>query len=155
MYADARLYLPDDILVKVDRASMSVALEARVPILDNRVVQFGLGLPLSMIWRGGVTKAPLREVLYRRVPRALIDRPKHGFGIPIHVLLRPQIERWKARYLSRAHLAEQGILDPDGVEGLLVETAARFDEVSRAAIEWRLLCFQRWHAWNHLGERSE
>lgn len=154
MYADARLYLPDDILVKVDRASMSVGLEARVPILDHRIVQFGLALPLHMIWRNGQTKSPLREVLYRRVPRALIDRPKKGFGIPIHTLLQKQLAHWSSRHLSPERLREQGILDPDGVESLLADTRQRFDEVNGVAVRWRLICFQRWYAATHLGDAS-
>jgi len=153
-YADARLYLPDDILVKVDRASMSVALEARVPLLDNRVIQFGLALPLETVWRGGDAKAPLREVLYRRVPRSLIDRPKHGFGIPIHALLKKQIDGWKVHHLDPRRLRDQGLLDPAGVEALLADARARFDPVIGATALWRLLCFQRWYAWNHLGERA-
>lgn len=152
MVADARVYLPDDILVKVDRASMSVALEARVPILDYRVVRFALSLPLDVIWHGGVTKAPLREVLFRRAPRSLFDRPKHGFGIPIEELLASELVRWRERYLAPARLREEGLLDPAGVAAYLGEAARRADPRWRADSLWRLLCFQRWYAHVHRGE---
>lgn len=152
MVADARVYLPDDILVKVDRASMSVALEARVPILDYRVVRLALSLPLAWIWKGGVSKAPLRELLYRRVPRALIDRPKHGFGIPIDTLLASEIREWQARYLAPARLAEEGHLDPAGVARFLADLQRRPTGRAKAEGLWRLLCFQRWYARHHRGE---
>ena len=153
MVADERVYMADDILVKVDRASMSVALEARVPILDYRVVRFALSLPLAWIWKGGVTKAPLREVLYRRVPRALIDRPKHGFGMPIDTLLARELGEWQERYLAPARLADEGNLDPAGVARFLADLQRRPTGRTRAEGLWRLLCFQRWYARNHCGEQ--
>ena len=152
MVADARTYLPGDILVKVDRASMSVALEARVPILDYRIVRFALALPLATIWQGGRTKAPLREVLYRRVPRTLIDRPKHGFGIPVHMLLQLELREWAERHLTPARLAEDGILDPAGVAGLRASIERHPDARTRTEVVWRLVCFQRWFARTHRGE---
>ena len=149
-FGDCRMYLCDDILTKVDRASMSVALEVRVPILDHRVVQFGMGLPHSFVWYEGKTKAPLRAMLYRRVPRELIERPNHGFGIPIESLLARELEEWPKRYLTPARLAEEGIFRPDGVALLLARARGR----EPAAVErlWFLICFQRWFAWNHRGE---
>jgi asparagine synthase (glutamine-hydrolysing) len=120
MYADARVYMPDDILTKVDRASMSVALEARVPILDHRVVRFAFSLPDAFLRHGGRTKAPLRALLYRRVPAALIERPKQGFGIPIHVLLEREL-REERKYLTRLGCAKR-ILRPGHVDGRPVAT---------------------------------
>jgi asparagine synthase (glutamine-hydrolysing) len=149
-FADASVYLPDDILTKVDRASMSVGLEARVPLLDHRVVQFALGLPREVLWRNGATKAPLREVLYRRVPRQLIERPKHGFGMPIHTLLAHEIRAWTDRYLDPARLREEGNFDPQGVERLVA--AARRERRGVPYPLWVLLCFQRWFARVHGGE---
>jgi asparagine synthase (glutamine-hydrolysing) len=150
MYADARVYMADDILTKVDRASMSVALEARVPILDHRVVRFAFSLPDAFLSQGGKTKAPLRALLYRRVPAALIERPKQGFGIPIHVLLERELEEWSARYLAPARLREEGFFDPVGVERLLA-AARRPDPVAPTRL-WFLLCFERWFARTHRGE---
>lgn len=150
MYADARTYLPDDILVKVDRASMSVGLEARVPILDHRVVRFALSLPLDLAWHQGRTKAPLREVAYRRIPRALLDRPKHGFGIPIESLLREQFPSWRKRFLDPARLAEEGLIDPAAAARLVPAGAPR--DAGEAERLWFLLCFERWFARHHRGE---
>ena len=149
-FADARTYLPDDILTKLDRASMAVGLEARVPILDHRVVQFCLQLPREMIWHGNTPKAPLRELLYRRVPRRLVDRPKRGFTLPLHQLMRPELADWKRRYLDPARVAEEGILDPAGVARLLQH--AHGDDHLSATRLWFLLGFQRWFAHTHRGE---
>ncbi len=152
MAADARVYLPDDILTKVDRASMSIALEVRVPILDHRVVRLALATPLSLHWHGGRTKSLLREVLYRHVPEALIDRPKHGFGIPIGDLLARELAEWRERFLAPERLREEGHLDPEGVERLLAASRRRGGEDGYVARLWTLLCFQRWFAHHHRGE---
>jgi len=152
MFADARTYMVDDILTKVDRASMSVALEARVPILDHRVVRFAFSLPDAWLWRDGKTKAPLRALLYRRVPAALIERPKQGFGIPIHVLLERELRAWSERHLAPDRIREDGLFDPAGVERLVA--AARRPEPVATTRLWFLLCFQRWYARVHRGERD-
>jgi asparagine synthase (glutamine-hydrolysing) len=152
MVADARVYLPDDILTKVDRASMSVALEARVPLLDYRVVRFAFGLPPALVWHGGRSKAPLRAVLARRVPPALFERPKHGFGIPIHALLARELRDWRARYLAPERLRAEGHLAPEGVARLLAEARRRGGAVEETSMLWRLVCFQRWFARRHGGE---
>jgi asparagine synthase (glutamine-hydrolysing) len=153
MYGDVASYMTDDILAKVDRASMSVALEVRVPIVDHRVVRYALSLPRSVIWREGRTKAPLRAILDRRVPRELIDRPKHGFGIPIHELLANELTSWKARYLDLDRIREEGILDPAGVAELVREADGGYGRVGASRL-WLLICFQRWYARTHLGERD-
>ena len=149
-YADAATYLPDDILTKVDRASMSVALEVRVPILDHRVVRFGLSLPYAIACHEGRTKAPLRAIVERRIPRALLDRPKHGFGIPIHQLLARELRAWRDHYLAPDRLAEEGHFDPAAV-GTAVAGLA-LDEPVGAERLWLRLCFQRWFAHTHRGE---
>jgi asparagine synthase (glutamine-hydrolysing) len=152
MFADARVYMADDILTKVDRASMSIALEARVPILDHRVVRFAFALPDAFLSHGGQTKAPLRAVLYRRVPPALIERPKQGFGIPIHVLLERELAAWSARHLAPERIREDGLFDPAGAAHLVA--AAQTHEPVATTRLWFLLCFQRWYARTHRGERD-
>jgi asparagine synthase (glutamine-hydrolysing) len=105
-------YLPDDILTKVDRASMAVGLEVRAPLLDHRIVELALGLPLSLKRRGRTTKWLLRELLYRRVPRQLVDRPKMGFGVPLDDWFRGPLREPMNDYCSGSDLEDLGIAAP-------------------------------------------
>lgn len=115
MALDAVGYLPGDVLTKVDRAAMANSLEARVPFLDPELFAFAWTLPSDLKIRGGVSKWPLRELLYRHVPRSLIERPKMGFGVPIGAWLRGPLKEWGAALLDPRTLEDGGIFDPRGV----------------------------------------
>jgi asparagine synthase (glutamine-hydrolysing) len=135
-------YLPDDILTKVDRASMAVNLEARVPILDHRVAQFAASLPLEMKVRGGQGKYLLRKLLYRYVPPALVERPKKGFGVPLQRWLKSELRDWCADLLAENRIKQQGLLEPEMVSNLWNQYLQ--GQANHARL-WAILMFQAWH----------
>ncbi len=140
---DLCTYLPDDILVKVDRASMAVSLEGRIPLLDHRVVELAWRTPMHQKVRGGQGKWLLREVLYRYVPRVLVDRPKMGFGIPIEHWLRGDLSGWMQDTLSPSALGTHGLLHGNEIARLMREHIS--GERSWTSQLWTILMFQAWH----------
>ena len=141
---DVEGYLTDDILVKVDRASMAVALEVRCPLLDWRIVEFALSLPASMKLGPGGGKRVLRALLGRHVPQALWDRPKAGFGIPVAEWLRGPLRDWAEALLDEQCLRDGGLLAPSPVRRLWAQHQAGTHNHER--LLWSLLMFQAWQA---------
>lgn len=140
---DLHNYLPGDILAKVDRATMAVSIEGREPLIDHRLAEFAFKLPLHLR-RGALgNKHLLRHVLYRYVPRALIDRPKQGFGIPLAEWLRGGLHGLLDTYLNHSIIRAHGVLDPD----LVTQVVRRFRRGDEHAVNkvWALLAFQMWH----------
>jgi asparagine synthase (glutamine-hydrolysing) len=145
-HCDLRHYLPDDILTKVDRATMATGLEGREPLLDHRLVEFALRLPLALR-RGALgTKHLLRRVLYRYVPRELLDRPKQGFEVPLATWLRGEMSGLVDSYLDPARIRGAGVLDPATVERSvrnLREGGETLDRIDVYKV-WLLLAFEMW-----------
>lgn len=142
MYFDALTYLPDDILCKVDRTAMSVSLETRAPLLDPEVVSVSARLGMNMKIRDGRGKWALRQVLYKHVPRDIIERPKLGFFLPVGQWLRGPLRAWAEALLAASRLAEQGVFNPQAIARLWSEhLSGRRDWTLQI---WTILMFQAW-----------
>lgn len=142
MYADAMSYLPDDILCKVDRASMAVSLETRVPFLDHRVAEVAARIPLSLKIRGGTGKWILRELLARELPRAMFERPKAGFAVPVGEWIKGPLRPWAESLLSPARLQSDGFFDADVVRRRWRDHLS--GRANATAAIWGILMFQSW-----------
>ena len=142
MYLDARTYLPDDVMVKVDRAAMGVSLETRAPFLDHRMVELGWRVPLSMKVRDGVGKWALRQVLYRHVPQQLLKRPKMGFGVPIDSWLRGPLREWASDLLAIDRIRRSGYFAPQVIEEKWTEHLS--GRHNWQYLLWDVLMFQQW-----------
>ena len=143
MYCDAMSYLPDDILCKVDRASMAVSLEARVPFLDHRVAEVAARIPIEMKIRGGAGKQILRQLLYREAPPSLFARPKAGFAIPVGPWLKGPLREWAEDLLDSKRMADEGFLDPAIVHGRWQDHLSGRRDSTPAL--WAVLMFEAWY----------
>ena len=142
MYLDALTYLPDDILVKVDRAAMAASLETRAPFLDHRIVEFAWRLPLALKIRAGENKWLLRRVLDRYVPRRLVERAKSGFAVPLDAWLRGPLRDWGEALLNERRLREEGFFRPEAIRAKWREHLSGRRNWQYCL--WSVLMFQAW-----------
>jgi len=142
MYQDSIAYLPGDILTKVDRTSMAVSLESRIPLLDPAVTEVSWRMPVSMKQKGDCSKWALKQVLYKYLPQKMMDRPKMGFGVPIHNWLKEDLREWACDLLSESHLTRQGLYNPKLITEKLTKHLS--GEENNAAHLWDVLMVQAW-----------
>ena len=142
MYYDLKSYLPDDILVKVDRATMGVSLEGRDPFLDHKIVEWSSQLPVEFKYKEGKTKYILRKILYKYLPKELVDRKKQGFGAPIQEWFRKDLKNLYREYLSESSVKRFGIFNAKEVQKLLKGYWERKGINPKKV--WLLFVFQQW-----------
>ncbi|NQY63270.1 MAG: asparagine synthase (glutamine-hydrolyzing) [Alteromonadaceae bacterium] len=142
MYQDSIAYLPGDILTKVDRTGMAVSLEGRIPLLDHNVAELAWRLPINMKQRGDCGKWALKQVLYKYLPQKMMERPKMGFGVPIHLWLKKELKDWAGDLLSHQRLKEQGLFNPDFVANSFAKHIS--GEENNSAALWDVLMTQSW-----------
>jgi asparagine synthase (glutamine-hydrolysing) len=147
MALDTLSYLPDDILVKVDRAAMAVSLETRVPFLDHRVFEYAWSMPQHLKMNNGTTKVCLRDILYKYVPQRLIERPKAGFAVPVADWLRGPLKIWAEQLLQPERLAREGFFDPEQITTLWQEHQS--GKRNWQYHLWDILMFQSWYEKHH------
>jgi asparagine synthase (glutamine-hydrolysing) len=140
---DLKYYLPDDLLVKVDRATMKYSLETRVPLLDYRIVEFALNLPEKFKQKGDVSKYILKEILYDFVPKTFFDRPKWGFSIPMNDWLRTDLKFLITDYLNDAVIEEAGFVKPAIVKDLLMRWEIKESHLYNRI--WTLIVLHKWY----------
>lgn len=147
MAMDTLTYLPDDILVKVDRAAMFVSLEGRVPFLDHRVAEYAWSMPMEHKLKNGISKYCLRQILYKYVPQHLIERPKSGFAVPIAEWLRGPLKPWAEQLLDPARLRQEGFFVAEQVQTLWEEHQSGAKNWQHHL--WDILMFQHWYEKHH------
>jgi asparagine synthase (glutamine-hydrolysing) len=142
-FMDTMSYLVDDILFKVDRASMAASLEVRCPLLDHRLIELAWRLPTAAKWSGKRGKLPLRDILYQRVPPGLLERPKMGFSAPVQIWVKNELREWAEALMSHESLSQHGLLDVPNCRKLWLD----FTQYQRGwdRLIWNILMFQAWY----------
>jgi asparagine synthase (glutamine-hydrolysing) len=144
MAFDYKYYLQDDILTKIDRATMSVSLEGREPFLDHRIIEYAAQLPIEYKLNNGVGKRILKDIVYEYVPKDIMDRPKTGFSVPIYSWLKNDLSYLLDEYLNENAIAKSGLFNVDFVVSLVKDF--KNDKLRYTPLIWKILMFQMWYS---------